>query len=224
MLWDIDGTLVRTGEIGAVVFDRALATVLGAPPSARVRMSGKTDPQIVREYLEQMGIEEHGVLESILAEAEAELAKLADRLSEEGTACPGVREVLKELAGLPHVVQSVLTGNLEPNAIVKLSAFGLDRYVDFSIGAFGSDDADRTRLVPVALARAAALRDLVFDPGSVWVIGDTPNDLACAQAGGVRCLLVATGRYTYDELAELGADAVFSDLTDLDAVLGVLAS
>ena len=60
--------------------------------------------------------------------------------------------------------QSLLTGNIAPNAVVKVSAFGLQRWLDLEIGAYGSDDADRLRLVPVALERARLLRDLTFDP------------------------------------------------------------
>ncbi len=58
LLWDVDGTLVKTGGLGAAVFDVALERVLGVQPGVRVRMSGKTDPQIVREYLSDMGIDE----------------------------------------------------------------------------------------------------------------------------------------------------------------------
>jgi phosphoglycolate phosphatase-like HAD superfamily hydrolase len=48
----------------------------------------------------------------------------------------------------------------------------------------------------------------------VWIVGDTPRDLACAQAIGVRCALVATGHRTIGELADLGADIVLPDLSD----------
>ncbi|MGH9115687.1 MAG: hypothetical protein ACRDWW_07640, partial [Acidimicrobiales bacterium] len=58
LLWDVDGTLVRAGDLGAAVFDVALEAVLGERPAGRVRMSGMTDPQIVREYLNMMGIKE----------------------------------------------------------------------------------------------------------------------------------------------------------------------
>src|SRR5579875_152193 len=94
VLWDIDGTLLRAGEVGALVFDRALERVLGIPPVTRVAMSGKTDPQIVLEYLEQLDVQSEDVLESVLVEVELELAKLADRLAAEGRVCPGAREAL----------------------------------------------------------------------------------------------------------------------------------
>lgn len=222
LLWDIDGTLVRAGDIGAAVFDRALEFVVGAAPAARIHMSGKTDPQIVGEYFEIMGLEGPEVLNAVLARAEVELALATDELISQGSVCPGVPEVLRRLGAIETVTQSLLTGNIKANARVKVGVFGLDELLDFEVGAFGSDHADRSRLVPIALERAAARRGRSYEPEAVWVIGDTPNDLACARAGGVRCLLVATGRYGYGELADLGADAVLPDLSETDRVLEVL--
>lgn len=224
VLWDIDGTLIRSGEVAAAVFEWALASVIGVAPETRIKMSGKTDPQIVQEYLDVMGISNPTVLPAILAQAETELAKAEHLLGEQGYVCPGVVEVMQLLHERQAVTQTVLTGNIEPNAKVKLRAFGLDGYVDFEIGAYGSDHAERTKLVPIALSRALAIRSLDFDLDNVWVIGDTPHDLACARAGGVHCLLVATGSYGLDELKILGPDAAMSDLSDLAAVLEVLHS
>lgn len=221
MLWDIDGTLVRAGELGAAVFEDALEVVYGTRPPDRVRMSGKTDPQIMGEYQEMMGWDPARTPE-VLAELAQGLAAAEDRLVAEGEALAGGRELLEGLAATPGVVSSLLTGNIEANARVKLRAFGLDGLVDFSLGAFGSDNRDRRALVPIALRRVAARTGTVLDPSRVWVVGDTPRDLECARAGGARCLLVATGRFTFEELAGLGADAVVPDLVDTEAVLALL--
>jgi phosphoglycolate phosphatase-like HAD superfamily hydrolase len=222
VLWDIDGTLVRAGELGAVVFEDALEAVYGARPSGRVKMSGKTDPQIVDEYLAMMGWDEAGA-DAVLIELAARLSAAEDRLAREGMALPGARELLVRLGGTDGVVSSILTGNIAPNARVKLRAFGLDDLVDFEVGAYGSDNKDRTALVPVALARLAERHGVVLDPAQLWVVGDTPRDLACARAAGARCLLVATGRFGLAELEALGADAVVSGLADTDRVFALLA-
>jgi phosphoglycolate phosphatase-like HAD superfamily hydrolase len=116
----------------------------------------------------------------------------------------------------------VLTGNLEGNARTKLSAFGLERYLDLDVGAFGSDHHDRGRLVPFSLRRVRERYGWELEPGDVWVVGDTPRDLSAAQAGGARCLLVATGRSPAAELRELRAEAVLDDLSDVDRVLSLL--
>jgi phosphoglycolate phosphatase-like HAD superfamily hydrolase len=226
LLWDVDGTLVRAGDLGAAVFDLALEDVLGRRLTFRVGMSGKTDPEIVREYLAEMEVPgTHDRVEAILRAAEEHLAAAAaaGELAAGGTACPGAGEVLALLACDPRVVSTLLTGNIAANALIKVAAFGLDRWLDLDIGAYGSDEADRKLLGPVALGRLAARRGVRLTGPDVWVIGDTPRDLECARAVGARCLLVATGRYGLGELATLGADAVLQDLCDASAVVKLLA-
>ncbi|MGH9055875.1 MAG: HAD family hydrolase [Acidimicrobiales bacterium] len=225
LLWDVDGTLLRAGDLGAAVFDIALEAVLGERPTGRVRMSGMTDPQIVREYLHMMGIEEtDGLVDKVLRGIEGELAAVAatGELAGGGAACLGVEAVLELLSRDRRVVSTLLTGNVAPNALVKVAAFGLDRWLDPAVGAYGSDEADRNLLVPIALARLAAERGVRLDPSDLWVIGDTPKDLQCARSGGTRCLLVGTGRFSAGELATLDADAVLEDLADAAGVVKLL--
>ncbi len=225
LLWDIDGTLVRAGEIGALVFDQAFEDALGMRPDSRIRMSGKTDPQIVSEYLALMEIdeEEHHV-PTIVAHLETRMAAAAEELRVAGRPCPGVTVLLEALAGDGRVLSSVLTGNIAPNAVVKLAAFGLERWLDLEIGAYGSDHADRRMLVPIALTRAATAYGARFGPDDVWVIGDSERDLDCARAGGARCLLVGTGRTPARELAALGADATVEDLADTARIVELLTT
>jgi phosphoglycolate phosphatase len=226
VLWDVDGTLLRAGDIGAAVFDDAIEMVLGRRPPERIRMSGKTDPLIVREYLAMMGVgETPSLVEEILFRLGENLAAASEAgiLQAEGRACPGVPELLGLLAEADHVVQALLTGNIYSNAVVKVNAYGLDRWLDLAVGAYGSDSVDRNRLVPIALGRLYEARAVRLAPSDVWVVGDTPRDLACARAAGARCLLVATGRYTFDELSGLGADLTLADMSDPVPALSVLA-
>ena len=223
VLWDIDGTLMRAGEIAAEVFERAIEQVLGARPSRRLRMDGKTDPQIVREHLALAELSDADqYVEAILARAQAELAGARELIAEHGTVKPGVFELLRRLDADPRFLQSVVTGNIAANARVKLGALGLDAWLDLEIGAYGSDSAERRDLVPIAMERAERQRGRRFASGQVWIIGDTANDLACARAAGARCLLVATGRATVEELSALDADAVLPDLGDTGLVHGLL--
>jgi phosphoglycolate phosphatase len=222
ILWDIDGTLVRSGEVGAAVFDLAIERVLGAPPRSRVKMGGKTDRQIVEEYLTMEGSEDPAQIPLVLHHLEQELALRIDQMAAEGHACPGSEAVLRALADIEWVEQTVLTGNIAANAWAKLSAFGLDRYLDLEVGAYGAEHSDRRELLPVAWQRQRELRGVVFAPDETWIVGDTPNDLACARSGGAHCLLVATGRLGVDELLALGADAVLPDLRDTAQVRRIL--
>jgi phosphoglycolate phosphatase-like HAD superfamily hydrolase len=134
----------------------------------------------------------------------------------------GVAEVLARLATVAGVRQTLVTGNLMANAVLKLEAFDLTRYFDVEVGAYGTDHADRNELVPLALERVEQLRGECYLPGEVWVIGDTPGDLACARAAGVRCLLVATGQISISQLVALDADAVLADLTNTHEVVQIL--
>jgi phosphoglycolate phosphatase-like HAD superfamily hydrolase len=229
VLWDIDGTLIRAGAIAGEAFGRAVASVAERAEHEIefVTMSGKTDPQIAREMLllaagDDVTTDSH--IAAVIAHLEAELGAAEEMLRQEGRVLPGVRAILEELGRDPEVTQSVLTGNTSVNARAKLDAFGLTSFFDLDIAAFGSDDADRLRLVPVALERAEVVRGMTFDPSDVWVIGDTQHDLACARAAGARCIVVATGRPTLDELLALDADAVLPDLSDVAAVVELIRS
>jgi phosphoglycolate phosphatase-like HAD superfamily hydrolase len=225
ILWDIDGTLVRAGEIGAIIFDRAIEKTLGRPPAGRVVMSGKTDPQIVLEYLVEFDLHDAAShVPAILEELEAGLAAEAHEIKARGMVLPGVAELLPRLAADEDVDQTVLTGNIAANALVKLAAFGLDRWLNLEMGAFGSDHPDRNELVPVALGKVEVARGRSYEPSEVWVVGDAPNDLACARAAGVRCLLVATGRPSFDELRALRPDALRHDLSQVDDIVDLLRS
>jgi phosphoglycolate phosphatase len=226
VLWDIDGTLVRGGPVARDVFDLAVESALGRHPGAHgVRMGGKTDPQIALEILAAAEVTEDEAadhLPAVLAALEHGLAAAAAELRASGRVLPGVPDVLRTLAAEPDAHSTVLTGNTAANAAVKLAAFELAEWLDLEIGAFGSDDADRTALVPVALERARRLRDLPVAPEEVWVVGDTPRDLACARAAGARCALVATGHTPLPALRATDADAVLEDLADVDAVVELL--
>ncbi|HEX3542374.1 MAG TPA: HAD hydrolase-like protein [Acidimicrobiales bacterium] len=229
ILWDVDGTLIHSDGIGAQVFDRAFEQVLGLAPTARitdlVRLSGKTDPQIALEYLELMEIADpHDQMPLLLKVLEAELAGAAEQLAAHGGALPGVPAALARLAAVDGMHQTLLTGNLAANAAVKVGAFGLERWLDLDIGAYGSDHADRRQLVPIARERARRLRGLELAAADIWVVGDTERDLGCARAGGAHCLLVATGSTPLDELAALHPDAVLPDLADTVAVVDLLTA
>ena len=229
VLWDIDGTLLHSGGAGRDVFEVAVRRVLErdlAPEAfAEVRMGGKTDPQIAREVLLIAEVADDEVdrhLPAVLRELEVELAAAADRIRRDGNVLPGVIEVLEQLAASGDVLQSVLTGNLAANAAVKLGAFGLERWLDLDVGAYGSDHHDRRELVPIALAKVEQRHGLRFRPEDTWIVGDTARDFECARAGETKCLLVASGGPAYDELAGLGADAVMTDLTATSEVVALL--
>jgi phosphoglycolate phosphatase len=226
ILWDIDGTLITGGPVTRRSFDLAIASAVGREPGEHgVSFGGKTDPQIALEILASLAVSEddaRGRLPAVLEALEREMGVAVDQLRREGSVLPGVRPLLERLHREPGVLQTVLTGNVEANARLKVSAFGLDEFLDLEVGAYGSDDEDRTMFVPLALSKIQSLRGVEIRPWRVWVVGDTVRDLACSRAGGARCLLVATGPFGYEELVQLGADAVLPDLSDVDAAVRLL--
>jgi phosphoglycolate phosphatase-like HAD superfamily hydrolase len=150
------------------------------------------------------------------------MAARSELLRERGRAYSGAHEALARLDRESGVLQSLLTGNIAPNAAVKLGAFGLDRHLDFEIGAYGSDHHMRGKLVAIARGKAEQKFGLSIDPRQVVVIGDTPLDVAAAKEGGARAVAVATGPYEAQALREAGAEAVLPDLSDTEAVLAAV--
>lgn len=221
--WDVDKTLIDAGPAGSDIMDVAVSRALDRVLEHRVRFGGKTDPRIAAEILAAGDVplphDEH--VATVLTHLEDVLRERAHLLAEQGRVLPGVRETLKRLHDL-GVVQTVLTGNIRPNAIVKVTAFGLDEYLDLEVGAFGSDHASRPQLLPLVLERAALKYGRTWTPRQTWVVGDTEFDHECAAASGARCLLVATGKVGYDTLSTLGADAVRYDLSDVDDTVSLL--
>ena len=224
VLWDIDGTLVHTAGVGAEAFTTAIETLFGVRAADHgVSLAGKTDLQIGREILTVLELAGGDVrLARLIAETERLVAAGQDRIRTHGRVLPGVPELIAALAAEPVTVQTLLTGNTATNAASKLGAFGLHEQLNLDLGAYGSDNADRNALVDVALGRIEARHGSV-DRRRVWVIGDTPLDAACAAAGGVRCLLVASGFAPREALDACGADHVVDNLTDTEAILALLA-
>jgi phosphoglycolate phosphatase-like HAD superfamily hydrolase len=112
----------------------------------------------------------------------------------------------------------VVTGNARAIAVTKLEALDLAEHIDFEIGGYGEDGADRAVLVGLAIQRAERKYGVRFDPRRVVVIGDTPHDIKGAHDNGAVAVGVATGGSSAEELTAAGADVVLADLTKLDAL------
>jgi phosphoglycolate phosphatase-like HAD superfamily hydrolase len=227
VLWDVDGTLVQAGEVGRDIFTEAFQTVLGRDPdqvtAKALVMAGRTDPEIALELLAAHEVAEGERHLPAFSEAlVAALAAKAAAIRERGRALPGAGEVLAALGRTDGVVQSLLTGNVQPNALLKLASFELDGYLDFDVGGFGSDHHHRPSLVEVARTKAEAKYGTAFPGTATVLVGDTPLDVAAGRAGGARVVAVATGPFGVDELAATDADAVLPDLRDTGAAVAAI--
>jgi phosphoglycolate phosphatase-like HAD superfamily hydrolase len=223
ILFDIDGTLLLSGRAGMRAMSRAFETTFGITNAfAGESFGGRTDSYLVSKALQANGVpdtpEEHDRFRQNY------IPLLAEEIQHPGTGhkglMPGARELLEALDDHDHLHLALLTGNYREAAEIKLQHFELWDF--FEWGAFSDDAADRNALVPIARRRAET-----YDiPGEaidrVIVIGDTPHDIECARIAGARCIAVATGGFTVEQLREAGADHVLPDLSDTHAVLALL--
>ncbi len=220
LLFDIDQTILHSGGAGEKALTLALRDRFGREETLEnIEIAGKTDISIAHRIFEAHGIEPlpeniERFLNGYLGHLESELGRNDGRL------LPGFPRILDALALMPEVGVGLLTGNLRRGAELKLRHYGVFDY--FSFGAFADDSQERNLLGPYARKRAAEALGADFEPANIYVIGDTPHDIACAQAISARAVGVATGRYSRAALEAAGADFVFDDLSDTGAVIRTL--
>jgi phosphoglycolate phosphatase-like HAD superfamily hydrolase len=214
LLWDIDGTLIRSGNAGHRAMNAAAHAVFGLPEAfTNFDFGGRTDPWVLDLLCRQHRLE---APPSRLDEFYAVYVESLRRELHNPRAltCTGIRETLAHFHASPDIAQGLLTGNIVAGARVKLEHFGLWDY--FPFGAFADDSGERNRLGPVALERArhhVGRPDLA--PSDLIVIGDTPHDIACARAVGAHAVATATGGFTYDELVPHQPDLLVHNFADI---------
>ena len=224
LLWDIDGTLLqRASPEHAQALLRALAEVHGefVPDADSVAKAGRTDAAIARDLLVTAGL----ASPAIDARADDVLAAACDAYDElcppdlSERVAPGIAQLLAALAERTDEFRfSLVTGNFERVARLKLERAGIGRYFAPGQGGFGSDSEHREDLPPIARERAGPP---AWPRERTVVIGDTPRDIACARADGLRVVAVATGPFPVEALAD--ADAVVADAAALGPVLDDLS-
>jgi len=216
VLFDIDGTLVRTGGAGVKAFARTFATEFNAADGfERLKFAGRTDTSLVREFFgfHQIPLTPQNLqrfferyvfwLDHILRESKTEV-------------CPGVWEFIRELQGLPQApLLGLLTGNIRLGAEIKLRHFNL--WNVFQTGAFGDDHEERDQIAAVAQQRGSRVLETELRGDQVLVIGDTPHDIRCARAIGAKALGVATGGAKLEELKLHQPDWAIPDMRAISA-------
>ncbi len=212
LLWDIDGTLITSGGAGIRALRPPLLELFGvASDLADIDFAGRTDRHIFRQIFGRHGIP--NTEENFLRYLDGYLARLPAELAHSGaTVLPGIEAVLRTAAARPDITQALLTGNARGAARVKLDHHGLWDF--FPFGAFADDAEHRNDLGPHALRRARAHTGVDFPPERVWIIGDTPHDIACGRAIGAKTLAVATGNHSALALAAHAPSAVLPDFAD----------
>ena len=228
LLWDLDGTLVR-GERYGVFKDYTvpmLKRVFGTSGSlGEMMVSGMTDLQIVEEALRAEGITRDHIIarrDELLRCYIEEMKRATGNGAHTIHAMPGGREVLQRVASHPRYLSALLTGNIQPAAYLKLELTGLSEFFQLP-GAFGDESFDRRDLPAIAAQRINEYLAANLRPEQFIVIGDTPNDIACARHFGTRVVAVATGRiHSAGDLRAHDPDALLPNLLDSELVMKTL--
>ncbi len=214
IIWDIDGTLLRTTHgVGREMYIRAFRSVLKADVTetvASMSFAGRTDRSLVHEIGEAVGFSSDDV-ESAWPQIEQHMIDAAFELIRPDTtiALEGARQTLEMLCehGVAH---ALVTGNVETIGYHKLAMAGLDGF--FAHGAFGGHHADRRLLPPIAIERYNTSRGTSFSTASAIIVGDAIGDVDCARAHGITSLAVTTGVQSADVLRQAGATHVIDSL------------
>ncbi|WP_396216313.1 HAD family hydrolase [Gemmatimonas sp.] len=221
VLFDIDGTLLRTDGAGRRAMEQALFTVFGAHGDPEYRYDGKTDRQITREQMRWAGVSDDVIdarMHDVFALYAERLAQELASGTEQAVLMQGIPPLLERLGAHEEVTLGLLTGNIEAGARQKLRAVQL-AWEQFLVNAFGSDHEQRPMLPSVAQQRAAQLLGREVPGERMVIIGDTPADIHCGRSLKVRAIGVATGRYSVPELLAHNPADVFETLADTDAVV-----
>ena len=211
ILFDIDGTLIRTGGAGMLAINHVFQERFGFENRVEVPVRGRTDFGIFgdlfranqicfEDHYRDFSARYHELLPSYLVQSKG------------GAVLPCVESLLEELVRSEFRL-GIITGNARTAAIAKLNHFGLDSY--FAFGGYGDDSENRDDVARAAVASAIEHTGAEFDVARCWVIGDTPADVTCAQSVGARSIAVLTGGYGRNDFSDCGPDLMFESLSEL---------
>lgn len=228
ILFDIDGTLVSSGGAGTRSLNLAFKEVFSIEHAfSGISMAGKTDIQIMKEALGKYRLTpDDGVIPALTT---SYLSHLSIEINNDRKyIMPGIIDVLDRLSESSACSLGLLTGNLEEGARIKLNAFNLTRYFPGPIrgqnptplfGAFGSDNEDRKKLLPVAVRKFNDISGKTVGYRDCIVVGDTPLDVQCAKPYGALTVAIATGPYSVEHLKTAGADITMKSLSEPEALI-----
>lgn len=214
LLFDIDGTLIRSAGAGKKAMERSFETIYGVQEGLRdIQMMGRTDPSILDDAIRIHHLDESQSKKDQFRNLYFKLLEEEIKIDRPGKkVCTGIHSLLQNLEKREDTMIGLLTGNWRQSGLIKLHHFGIDEF--FKMGAFADDSPIRNDLPPVAIARAEKLSETSISRERVFIIGDTPLDIQCARSSGVKIVAVATGMHTVDQLADEKPDFLFNNFGD----------
>ncbi|MEM9412375.1 MAG: HAD hydrolase-like protein [Planctomycetota bacterium] len=217
-LFDIDGTLIRTGGAGLKAIEAVLRRRFQIESMPKVAVHGRTDTGIWQELFSHLRIPLPDDLKPYFSEYCERLSQTLKR--NDGVELPGCREILRRLSTEPRVKVGLLTGNVRAAANIKMEVFDMDQFFD-GFGGFGDDFACRNHVAKQAVESAQKSLGIQFDPSKVVVIGDTVKDIECGKHIGARVIAVATGGDREADLVKAKPDYIFEDLSDVERFIRI---
>ena len=215
-LFDVDGTLIKSGNAGKKALERVFNEIYEVKNAmADIVPDGKTDIEIIKEILAKktdIDVIDDGIVEFIVSMYVKYLESTIE--NPDYIVIEGVKEFVQKIHYSKKNIAGLATGNVEMGAKIKLKPSGLLKF--FKFGAFGSDSEDRVKVLQIAKERAIKLIGEEIE--KVYVIGDTPKDIEAAQKAGFISVGVATGNYSMDDLYKENPDFLFKSLRDPDAM------
>jgi phosphoglycolate phosphatase len=220
VLWNIDHTLVDVGRVTREAYAEAFQATVGRPLLRLAPTPGRTESEIIFETLafnDVQTTDEH--LPAFMEALAKAFAARRGGLRAHGRVLAGAREALDALARLPDTAQSVLTGSIEPNAVLKVTELGLADRLDLSVGGYENGVYSKAALLELARGRAGEKNGVRYPESATVYIADSPRDVRAAKIARSPVIAVATGSATVAELRGTGAEAVLPALDDTDAVV-----
>ncbi len=211
-LFDIDGTLLNSRDgVHYNAFHRAVREIFGVSSKIDgVPVHGNTDIGILRAVLKREGVPDRDIERKLPTMLQLMCREVEEKSSQLNPAlCPSVGELLKGLHERGKLL-GIVSGNLEPIGWAKISAAGLRQYFEF--GSFSDRNELREEIFRYGIAEARRRRG---EQAAVYVVGDTPADIAAARKVNAPIIAVATGIYRREELEEHGPDHCVSCCTEL---------
>ena len=216
VLFDIDGTLLLSRGIGREAKRRAMLERFGSVGALDdIAFGGKTDWHILAELLAPLGYtpgdigREMPAYEQIMARHMRQI-----QADFQAQPLPHALDVVTNFRDRADVTVGIVTGNTSLTAKIKLEMAGFQRNW-FAIGAFGSEAMARADLTRLARKRGSDHADYAFADEDIFVIGDTPDDIAAARAINAKAIAVSTGYVPREQLVRCQPDALLNSLAGL---------
>lgn len=204
---------MSTGGAGAEAWKRAFEDLHGIPADiGEFTDAGMTDPDVGARTFEAV-LHREPTPHELAQLIQRRLEHLPEAVAESKgyRVLPGVPDRLKQLSRAGHLL-GIITGNGDGAAHIKLQRADLNRW--FTFGAYAGAGLERSDIVRQAVQRGEAMLGRDVRNTEIYVIGDTPLDIAAAHEAGCTAIAVATGHYDSAALRAAGADHVLATLEE----------